>query len=179
MSIHDIPWRDHLCFACGLNTLRLVERSSGSSGSTITMECTACKATGTLTNAKPWRGIELPLVELRGLFAMAKIPILGEPIPIPNKYWGKSPDLHPWWLVKTSRGYVELGWRKRVLSIDWKDTDVRVVVTADDVTKDQERVHAYSTAKAVEYLTVLGNAFGIPPNAKITGPAPEVNDERK
>lgn len=48
-----------------------------------------------------------------------------------------------------------IGWRKRVIQIDWKDCDVKLDVTADDVTKDDFNVHAWSTEKAVEYLKAL------------------------
>jgi len=58
----------------------------------------------------------------------------------------------PWWLVKTKHGLIEIGWRKRVISIDWSDTPIRKHVTKDDVTKDLTSVHAWSLEKAVEYL---------------------------
>ena len=45
--------------------------------------------------------------------------------------------------------------RKRVISISWEETEVPVIVTDDDVTKDHFLVHAYSYAKAVEYMTML------------------------
>lgn len=61
----------------------------------------------------------------------------------------------PAWLVKTRYGLMEIGWRKRVIQIDWRDTNLRRVVTADDVTKTDTCVHAWSVEKAVEYLRVL------------------------
>jgi hypothetical protein len=76
-----------------------------------------------------------------------------------NGYWPLAPEYddvrRPWWLAMTSLGLIRIGWRKRVLSIDWEATPHRHVVTSDDVTKDDTGVHAYSTAKAVEYLTAL------------------------
>lgn len=76
-----------------------------------------------------------------------------------NRYWPLSPNYddvrRPWWLAMTSVGLIEIGRRKRVISISWKATNVRVVVTEDDVTKDEAMVHAWSHAKAVEYLTRL------------------------
>ena len=65
-----------------------------------------------------------------------------------------KPD--PWWLVRTSRGLIKIGWRKRVINIDWSDTNLRVIVTPDDVTKSVVMVHAWSEEKAVEYLKALG-----------------------
>jgi hypothetical protein len=76
-----------------------------------------------------------------------------------NGYWPDSPDYDdvrtPWWLAQTSVGLIRIGWRKRVIEIDWSATGNEVSVTDDDVTKWLTMVHAYSTAKAVEYLTKL------------------------
>lgn len=79
-----------------------------------------------------------------------------------NKYW---PDAYveerkrsPWWLAMTPAGPITIGWRKRVISIDWQDTALRTVVTEDEVTKGDTYVHAYCYAKAVEYLTTLSRA---------------------
>lgn len=79
-----------------------------------------------------------------------------------NRYW---PEAYveqrrnsPWWLVLTEFGPVEIGWRKRVISIDWQDTAARVVVTEDEVTKDTTSVHAWSYVKALTYLTALAAA---------------------
>lgn len=83
---------------------------------------------------------------------------------LPNGYWPDVEDYadirraSPWFLVFTSFGPVKLGWRKRVLSIDWEHTKVRAIVTADDTTKSETDVHAWSYAKAVEYLTALREA---------------------
>jgi hypothetical protein len=61
----------------------------------------------------------------------------------------------PWWFVKTRWGWIEIGWRKRVISICWADCAGPLDVTQDDVTKNGELVHAWSMVKAVEYLTTL------------------------
>jgi len=58
-----------------------------------------------------------------------------------------------WWLVKIKQGLIEIGWRHRVINIDWSDTLLRKIITADDVTKSGDMVHAWSVAKAIEYLT--------------------------
>jgi hypothetical protein len=78
-----------------------------------------------------------------------------------NQYWGDGAYAElaaqsPWWLVQTPHGFIKLGWRKRVISIDWSDTPHRGEVTSDNVTKSAVMVHAWSYAKAVEYLTQLG-----------------------
>lgn len=76
-----------------------------------------------------------------------------------NPYWpeayAETIVSSPWLLVRTSRGMVKLGWRKRVISIDWSDTPLRKVITADEVTKDETIVHAWGKVKALEYLTAL------------------------
>lgn len=79
-----------------------------------------------------------------------------------NQYWPDVPSYddvrRPWWLAKTSIGLIQIGWRKRVLEIDWKETGVEVTVTPDNVTKGSTMVHAWSTEKAVQYLTRLREA---------------------
>ena len=78
---------------------------------------------------------------------------------IENQYWPPAYEEEkknsPWWLVRTNKGLIEIGWRKRVISIDWKDTGVHKVLTDDDVTKGRQMVHAYSEEKALEYLKAL------------------------
>jgi hypothetical protein len=70
---------------------------------------------------------------------------------------GYSPNrTDPWWLVNFDIiGLVEIGWRKRVISIDWSATDVRGEVTRFDVTKSETNAHAYSMGDAVNYLEEL------------------------
>ena len=76
-----------------------------------------------------------------------------------NGYWPLAPSYDdvrsPWWLAQTSIGLVRIGWRKRVVEIDWEATGIKAVVTEDDVTKGATMVHAWTTAKAVEYLQRL------------------------
>lgn len=59
-----------------------------------------------------------------------------------------------WWFVKTEWGWIEIGWRKRVISIDWSDTSILAEVTEDSVTKSMQTVHAYSVEDAIKYLRV-------------------------
>jgi len=79
---------------------------------------------------------------------------------IVNQYAGKSyPGRtleEPWWLVKTECGLIQIGWRKRVINIDWSDTNVITVgnlITEDSVTKWEHGVHAPNKLKAAEYMT--------------------------
>lgn len=101
--------------------------------------------------------------QMLALFLLAGIRVDNQD-ELPNEYWPRVPDYQqlrdesPWWLVHTEFGMVKIGWRKRVISIDWQRTAVRVVVTEDDVTKDDRGVHAWSYVKALEYLTALREA---------------------
>lgn len=77
-----------------------------------------------------------------------------------NGYWGDNKTRGPWWLVMTDIGPIRIGWRKRVIEIEWDACSighlpVRAIVTEDDLTKDETYVHAYSMPKAVEYLASL------------------------
>lgn len=70
-----------------------------------------------------------------------------------NEYDPERDD--SWWLVKTELGLIKIGWRKRVICIDWSETPIRKLVTTDDVTKDETMVHAWSVGEAIKYLTTL------------------------
>lgn len=98
--------------------------------------------------------------QARAIFTLAGIQVLNL-WELANRYWPtvdaylKIRAESPWWLVKTPFGLIMIGWRKRVINIDWSDTSLRVVVTKDDVTKDETHVHAWEEVKAVEYLKAL------------------------
>ena len=69
---------------------------------------------------------------------------------------GYDPDRgRSWYLFQTAYGLIKIGWRKRVINIDWSDTGVKAIVTEDNVTKELTFVHAYSDLKAIEYLRNL------------------------
>lgn len=81
-----------------------------------------------------------------------------------NLYWhGNNDKKGPWWLIVTSVGVIRIGWRKRVIEINWSDIGRRVEVTKDDVTKEATLVHAWSYTKALEYLTTLWQELEKPP----------------
>jgi hypothetical protein len=73
---------------------------------------------------------------------------------IENGYYGREAD---WLLVKTDLGLITIGWRKRVISIDWAETGISYLVE-DNVTKEETMCHAYSYDKAVRYLRGLKEA---------------------
>lgn len=150
------PFQIYTCQICGNDTLKTTEIGHGASGSTFKLECNSCKCKGTITNSKPFRGVELPLETIRDMFSKAGIKILSEPKALPNGYYTTTPYAFPWWFIKTAVGWIEIGHRKRVIEINWVDTPIRTMVTNDNVTKDYSYVHAWTEDKAIEYLSVLG-----------------------
>jgi hypothetical protein len=107
---------------------------------------------------------EETLKELRGLVDLSKLPH-DATWELANQYW---PDAYaetiinsPWLLVRTPAGMVRIGWRKRVLHIDWADTKIGKIITEDETTKNPTTVHAHSISKAVEYLTKLAEIIKV------------------
>lgn len=72
---------------------------------------------------------------------------------IENGYGGDAAD---WLLVRTEIGLIEIGWRKRVISIDWSDTGIQYFIE-DDVTKNEHSCHAWNYENAIKYLKGLKN----------------------
>ena len=79
-----------------------------------------------------------------------------------NQYWPEAyvdeRKNSPWWLATTKYGAIKIGWRKRVISINWEDTQIRIIATEDNVTKEDTYVHAWSYVKALQYLTAVRDA---------------------
>ncbi len=100
--------------------------------------------------------------QVRSIFTLARIKV-DKLWQLTNKYWPdsylKERAASPWWLVRSRIGLIEIGWRKRVISIDWRDCVVRGIVTEDDVTKDETHVHAWDEFKAIEYLRKLNQLW--------------------
>lgn len=82
---------------------------------------------------------------------------------LPNGYWPpayvEARAASPWWLLETQYGLVKIGWRKRVISIDWEPTGFSdqesAVPRGDQTTATEHLVHAWTYPKALEYLTTL------------------------
>lgn len=82
---------------------------------------------------------------------------------IPNGYCSKWCCRHlPWFVITVPVGRFKIGWRKRVINIDWSDT--QGLKTADelfrteDVTKGERCIHAWSLDHARRYIqAVLGS----------------------
>jgi hypothetical protein len=83
---------------------------------------------------------------------------------IPNEY-SPSSYYNPWFIVTTNKGPIKIGWRKRVINIDWSESDVtqlgRELFTGEQYTTgtyDYESVryiHAAGYEKAKEYLNKI------------------------
>lgn len=71
---------------------------------------------------------------------------------LPNGYDGD--ERHPWFQVQTLIGPIIIGWRKRVIHIDWSKTgkDFSSLFTKEDVTQWPGGIHAWGKEKATEYL---------------------------
>jgi hypothetical protein len=79
---------------------------------------------------------------------------------IPNGYCSNSCCKHkPWFIVTTTKGRIKIGWRKRVINIDWSDSmieyDADALFHTEDVTKDDKYIHAWGLEKAKEYINIL------------------------
>jgi len=82
---------------------------------------------------------------------------------IPSEYG----NLEPWFLVTTPKGVIKIGWRKRVINIDWSDSDIKfktdaeaaIAIEIEDLhhTHGRDYVHAYGYAKATKYIQRLLN----------------------
>ena len=98
--------------------------------------------------------------QMLAIFTLAKISV-DKFWKLDNGYWPEHPNYYevraasPWWLARTPLGLIQIGWRKRVINIDWSATSLQVIVTTDDVTKSKTNVHAWDETKAVEYLKAL------------------------
>jgi len=77
---------------------------------------------------------------------------------IPNEYHSELYS-NPWFIVESEWGAFRVGYRKRVISIDWSDTklelDGKVIFKKEGVTTWATGVHAYGKDKAIEYLRTL------------------------
>lgn len=82
---------------------------------------------------------------------------------IPNKYC-PCRVCAPWFRVDTELGTFEIGWRKRVININWSNvsSDGRNLISLfrkEDVTKGSDYIHAWSWEKAQEYLSKIREAL--------------------
>lgn len=80
---------------------------------------------------------------------------------LPNGYCSQDCCSHiPWFLFHTIDGDIIMGWRKRVISIEWQENykpfDMNELFGTEDVTKwetgGKRGIHAWGNDKAYEYL---------------------------
>lgn len=79
---------------------------------------------------------------------------------IPNEYSDDAYyQMFPWLLITTIKGPIKIGWRKRVLEIDWSNTIIDKLAEDlfpnEDVTKGNSYIHAWGYEKAQEYINKL------------------------
>ena len=86
---------------------------------------------------------------------------------IPNQYCSRyCCEMSPWYKVTTPKGVITIGWRKRVIHLEWEPR-VTGGINADtlfpnekvygdvDVTRYDCVIHAYGYDKAKQYLSVI------------------------
>lgn len=115
-----------------------------------------------LVNSYSWRHHDCDLVritrEVEGGFreALTKAGFANfTMIPVANEY-GSLSYRGPWYKVRTDQqAQFRIGWRKRVIEVDWTDTSFRSDISnGDGVTKNDHLIHA-DPEKLAEYLTRL------------------------
>jgi hypothetical protein len=93
-----------------------------------------------------------------------------ELIPIPNEYCHDVENCTicaNWFNVSTEYGIIKIGWRKRVINIDWSNINDILVCNGNIIFEDQETtkgenyVHAWGNDKCTEYLLKLKETFDI------------------
>jgi len=102
--------------------------------------------------------IEREQREIATIVARSEIPHGGLYM-IPNQYH-PDPDVYgPWFMLGTTAGRIKIGWRKRVINIDWSETSLRAqgseIVAEPGITHGASFVHAYGADAAVEALRRL------------------------
>lgn len=101
--------------------------------------------------------LERAALERRELLALFAQPIYVEAIP--NGYCPRACCEHrPWFVVTTKIGRITIGWRKSVISINWRETlalPAQELFPKEDVTKGGPYIHAWGYEKAQEYLNCI------------------------
>jgi len=80
---------------------------------------------------------------------------------IPNEYCSCN-MCAPWFEANTELGVFKIGWRKRVINIDWtrvnnKKKLLKHLFIGEDVTKGNNYIHAWGDEKAIDYLSRIVN----------------------
>ena len=75
---------------------------------------------------------------------------------VENEY-GSGEWRGPWWEFKTEHGKIRLGWRKRVIDMDFSDVAPMLVVSAD-TTKSPGFAHAWTLEDVTKFLQLAKEA---------------------
>lgn len=79
---------------------------------------------------------------------------------IPNGYCPDWCCKHlPWFIITTTLGRFKIGWRKRVMEIDWSETKgtkiAEILFANESVTKGKYSIHAWSIQDAQKYIAAI------------------------
>lgn len=79
---------------------------------------------------------------------------------IPNEYCDCYKCKHmPWFNITTGKGKIKIGWRKRVININWNDSVIKEsaeeLFPGENTTKYDKDIHAWGYEKAQEYINKL------------------------
>jgi len=101
------------------------------------------------------------VVELTEIFKSAGFETIHVEI-IDSGYCGESCCYKfPWIIATTPKGCIKLGWRKRVMNLDWSDSDLEInaeeMFKDEKTTKGEKYIHCWSKEKAIEYLKKLNS----------------------
>ena len=70
--------------------------------------------------------------------------------------WYRNDAACPWYLFETDVGLIKIGWRKRVINVDWSSTEVKWNRPIDqDISYGETYFHAWGYDKLLEYLKLL------------------------
>ena len=102
--------------------------------------------------------IEEAIAERVSLLSVFPQPIFVETIP--NGYCSSyCCKYRPWFVVTTVKGRITIGWRKRVIEINWTDSTIdqsaSELFPGEDVTKTEKLIHAWGYEKAKYYIQQL------------------------
>lgn len=96
------------------------------------------------------------------IFQDAKIKV-SDMVAIPSGYHSDDLYFGPWFVAETEKGKIVIGWRKRVIHIDWSDSTLpygSIFFRDEDVTKGNTMIHAWCADDAVRYLRMLWGNTG-------------------
>lgn len=84
---------------------------------------------------------------------------------IPNGYCSDWCCEHkPWFVVTTPQGKFKIGWRKRVIQIEWdgvtNSKTAEAIFANENVTKGERMIHAWSLEDARRYIEIVLKTIG-------------------